>query len=319
MTDSLDSGRSVVTRIIAYNVRLGHDAEFQSWQKSINDKTLKFPGALRIDVLPSNLSDSSHEWIVVYRFHTEDQLRAWLCSPERKQAMARAPDIFTGTETEYTLAGAEAPDASETIVTSNEVIPGKEADYEAADTALNDAAARFPGFAGAKVFKPRPESRTWSTMIRFDSKANMDRWLASPERAAGRQRMYQFTASHHANVVPTGFGSWFAINAEDGIAAPAWKQAMTVLAALFPTVMILNMTVGNLVANKGAPMAVNVFIGNTLGTIALTWLLMPVVTRLMAWWLSPGCPPNKTAIGVVLLLGIYGVELILFTRSWVLA
>ena len=136
----------------------------------------------------------------------------------------------------------------------------------------------------------------------------MDRWLASPERAAGRQGQYQFTASHHANVVPTGFGSWFAVNAEDGIAAPAWKQAMTVLAALFPTVMILNLTVGNLVAGQGAPMAVNVFIGNTLGTVALTWLLMPVVTRLMAWWLSPGCAPNKTTVGVVLLLGIYAAS-----------
>ncbi len=72
------------------------------------------------------------------------------------------------------------------------------------------------------------------------------------------------------------------------------------------------LTVGNLVASKGAPMAVNVFIGNTLGTVALTWLLMPVVTRLMNWWLSPSCPPNKTVLGVVLLLAIYAVELVDF-------
>jgi uncharacterized protein len=317
MTGDSASNGSVVTRVIAYDVRLGQDAQFQAWQKAINDKALKFPGALRADVLPSNVTDSSHEWIVVYRFKSEGELEAWLSSKARAEALKSAPDIFTGMKTEYTLAGAESPDTGETIVTSNEVIPGKEADYQAADRALNEAAARFPGFAGAKVFKPNAGSKAWSTMIRFDNKNNMDRWLASPERAAGRKAMYQFTVSHHANVVPTGFGSWFAVNAEDGIAAPAWKQAMTVLGALFPTVMILNLTVGNLVASKGAPMAVNVFIGNTLGTVALTWLLMPVVTRLMNWWLSPSCPPNKTVLGVVLLLAIYAVELVIFTRPWI--
>ena len=111
--------------------------------------------------------------------------------------------------------------------------------------------------------------------------------------------------------------AWFAVNAEDGIAAPAWKQAMTVLAALFPTVMILNLTIGNLVVAKGAPMAVNVFIGNTLGTVALTWLLMPVVTRLMNWCVSPSCSPNRTVLGVFLLLAIYVVELMIFTRPWI--
>lgn len=115
----------------------------------------------------------------------------------------------------------------------------------------------------------------------------MERWLASKERAAGRKAMYQFVVSHHANVLPTGFGSWFAVNAEDSISAAAWKQAMVVLAALFPIVMILNLTVGNFLTEKNVAFPVDIFIGNTLGTIALTWAVMPVVTRLMDWWLSP--------------------------------
>ena len=313
MTRNSDPDMTVVTRVIAYNVRLGHDEEFQAWQKSINSEVEKFPGVLRVDVLPSNVTDAGHEWIVVYRFDSDENLTAWLNSAQRTQSLAHAPDILAGAETAYTLHGAEAADTSETIVTSNEVIPGKEAEYEAADRSLNEAAARFPGFAGAKVFRPSPGSQTWSTMIRFDNKANMERWLESPERAAGRQAMYRFALSHHADVVPTGFGSWFAVNAEDGIQAPAWKQAMVVLCALFPAVMILNLTVSRIVAAEGIPFAVNIFIGNALSTVALTWLLMPVVTRLMAWWLSPRCTEQKTWLGVFLALGIYVIELALFT------
>jgi hypothetical protein len=303
---------SVVTRVIVYQVRLGQDAAFQAWQKTVNDKARAFPGALRIDVLPSDITPASHEWVVVYRFSNAAQLDAWLGSKDRAQALANAPDILAGAAVEYTLSGVEGAGHAETIVTSNRVIPGKEADYAAADQALNEAAARFPGFLGTQVIKPGPGSDAWSTLIRFDSKENMDRWLASPERAAGRQKMYRYVISHHADVVPTGFGSWFAVNAEDSVQAPAWKQAMTVLAALFPTVMILNLTIGNFLTAEGASFPVNVFVGNVLGTVALTWLLMPVVTRLLAWWLSPSCPPEKTLLGVVLLLGLYGIELLVF-------
>jgi antibiotic biosynthesis monooxygenase (ABM) superfamily enzyme len=263
-------------------------------------------------VLPSDLKGNAREWVVVYRFRSAVELQAWLDSRARADALATAPDIFAGATTEYTLTGAESPDAGETIITSNEPIPGKEADYEAADRALNEAASRFPGFLGAKLFKPEPGGRAWSTLIRFDSKPDMDRWLSSPERAAGREKMYRFAVSHHAQVIPTGFGSWFAVNAEDSLQAPAWKQAMTVLAALFPTVMVLNLTIGKLLTTEGASFPVNVFVGNVFGTAALTWLLMPVVTRAFAWWLSPNCPPEKSRAGVFLLLGLYAIELLLF-------
>jgi antibiotic biosynthesis monooxygenase (ABM) superfamily enzyme len=204
--------------------------------------------------------------------------------------------------------GTRSDDAFETLVTSNEVSPEQSAAYEAADQALNEAAARFPGFAGARVSRPRPGSRAWSTMVRFNSKADMDRWLNSPERAAGLAALYRATDSHHASVVPTGFGSWFAVNAEAGIEAPAWKQAMIVLAVLFPTVMLLGVTFGDLAASWGVPSALSVFVGNALSIVAMTWLLMPVVTRLMAWWLSPRCPPRDTWRGTALLTVAYLAE-----------
>ena len=264
LADQADADRVTVTRVIVYRVRLGEDARFQAWQKAINDRALAFPGIAGIDVIPSTVNDFGHEWIVVYRFLNNEAFQAWFDSRARADMIANAPDIFTETQFEYTLKSQHAGDDGQTIVTSNAVIPGKEAEYEAADRALNEAAARFPGFAGAKVFKPSPGHNIWSTMIRFDDKAGMERWLASKERAAGRKAMYQFVVSHHANVLPTGFGSWFAVNAEDSVAAPAWKQAMVVLAALFPVVMILNLTVGNLLTEKNVAFPVNIFIGNTL-------------------------------------------------------
>ncbi|MFO0994559.1 MAG: antibiotic biosynthesis monooxygenase [Hyphomicrobiales bacterium] len=307
MTGS-EPNHPIVTRLIAYTVKPGRDAEFEAWQNYVSRQLQNFPGALRADVLPAAMTELGHEWIVINRFATEAQLNAWLNSRERAEALSEAPDILIGQETQYTLVGAESKDAGETIVTSNEVIPGKEPEYEAADRALNEAAARFPGFVSAKLYKPASAGDRWSTMIRFDSKTNMDRWLASPERAAGRKVMYRFTVSHKANVIPTGFGSWFAVNAEDSIAAPTWKQAMVVLAALYPLVMFLNLTIGVALSGRGLPFAADVFVGNALSTAALSWLLMPIATRAMAWWLSPRCNTTNTLLGACLLLIVYAAE-----------
>jgi antibiotic biosynthesis monooxygenase (ABM) superfamily enzyme len=304
--------RPIVTRLIAYTVKPGRDGEFELWQKGVSEKLQKFPGALQADILPAAMTELGHEWIVINRFATELQLKAWLDSRERAEALSKVPDILVGQETQYTLEGAESKDAGETIVTSNEVIPGKEAEYEAADAALNEAAARFPGFVSAKLYKPGAAGDRWSTIIRFDSKANMDRWLMSPERAAGRKTMYRYTASHEASVIPTGFGSWFAVNAEDSISAPTWKQAMVVLAALYPLVMFLNLTVGSVLSGRGLPFAADVFVGNALSTVALSWLLMPFATRIMAWWLSLRCNRTNTILGVCLLLLVYAVEIAIF-------
>ena len=113
-------------------------------------------------------------------------------------------------------------------------------------------------------------------------------------------------------MVPTGFGSWFAVNAEAGIEAPAWKQAMIVLAVLFPTVMLISITFGDIVASRGVPFSVNVFVGNALSIAAMTWLLMPAVTRMMAWWLSPSCPSRDTWRGTAMLIAAYAVEVGIF-------
>ncbi len=305
---------AVATRVITYSVKSGKDVEFQTWQQTINEKSEHFPGFIGIDVHPPAVNESSDDWVVVYRFQNEEKLQAWLRSKERADALATAPDIFTNKRSEYTLSGGQAPDNGLTIVTAHKVLPGKEVEYEAANKALNDAAARFPGFAGCEIFKPTAADDEYTTLVRFNNKANMDRWLNSPERKTGREVLYRTTIGHRTNVVATGFGSWFAFNAEDGIAAAAWKQAMVVICALFPVIMIDNMILENVLNNIGASFAVNIFIGTTLSTVILTWLLMPVISRTMDWWLSPRSTSKQSWIGLFLILILYVIEIIIFQK-----
>ncbi|MBL8906953.1 MAG: hypothetical protein JNM20_09775 [Rhizobiales bacterium] len=117
----IEPNRPIVTRLIARTVKPGHDAEFEAWQNRVSEQIRRVPGALRTDILPAAMTEFGHKWIVIHRFATE--------------ALSEVPDILVGQGTQNTLVGAESTDADETIVTSNEIIPGKEAEYEAADRA----------------------------------------------------------------------------------------------------------------------------------------------------------------------------------------
>jgi uncharacterized protein len=312
MPGTPNTDQSQITRIIVYNVSLGKGNEFKAWQKQINDTLQQSAGILGIEVLPHTVGSSSHEWVVMYRFCNDAALLAWLNSNERANALATAPDIFTSNPSEYTLSGVNPPDYGKTLIVTNKVIPGKEAEYEAAELALHASAARFPGFAGCKVFKPTANNENWSTLMHFSNKDSMARWLNSPERAAGLEVLHQFAVTHNLNVIPTGFGSWFAINANDGIAAPAWKQAMVVVCALFPTTLAFKLTAAEFLSSEGVPVAVNGFISTLFGTLSLTWLLMPVLAKLMSWWLSPKCAWKQSLLGMLLLFCVYAIEILSF-------
>jgi len=184
--------------------------------------------------------------------------------------------------------------------------------------------AAAPGFVSLETYPPAPGDDTWVTMITFASQDDLDAWYASPKRQAVLTRIHAL-APDEVRTLPTGFGQWFSVNAVGMVQTPAWKQAMTVLAVLFAMVSVLNLTIGDAVGpgwtiegqpiykGLGLPFPIVVFIGNAIGTALLTWVLMPIATRLLAWWLDPGVSRRHTVMGVLLLLVVYVVEIAVFT------
>lgn len=216
-------------------------------------------------------------------------------------------------------AAAGVEPASEVVMAR--VAPEDHNAYRDLRAALDAKAAEFPGFVGVEVFPPPAGEDDWTAVLTFESKADLQRWRASGERAE-LLRSVQRVAYDQDWVLPSGFHRW-----APTVEAPAWKQAMTALAVLYAMVSVLNITLGNFIGNGltvegnkvvsglGLPFPLVVFIGNAVGTVLLTWVLMPVVTRLLGWWLNPSASRAQTVRGVVLLLAIYVIEILFFV--WV--
>ncbi|WP_294083203.1 Na+/H+ antiporter NhaA [Sphaerobacter sp.] len=65
---------------------------------------------------------------------------------------------------------------------------GREREFEQYLRSVNQAAANFPGFLGARVIRPPRGSREYRVVMRFDKKVNLQQWLQSEEKKGWHAR-----------------------------------------------------------------------------------------------------------------------------------
>lgn len=283
--------RGPATVVIAQPLKRGAEEAVRHWQEDVDQAVAGFAGYLGHDVA----SGGDGDWTVIYRFDSQPHLMSWLGSPERDVMLGRADGLFDGPATQRVLIRDHDTDVV-TVVVSHVVDPADEDEFLAWQQQVTDAERRYPGFLGAELFRPVPGmQREWTALYRYDSDEHVDGWLQSAERrhllAQGR-RFQDFELRR----ISSPFGSWFAPPGEAGEgAAPAqWKTALSVLAGLYPTVVLLTLAISEIWSS--APLWASLLLGNVLSVSLLTWVVMPVVTRALRSWLAPGPLPRRLEI-----------------------
>jgi antibiotic biosynthesis monooxygenase (ABM) superfamily enzyme len=102
-----------VTTTVTRRVKPGHEVFYEQFLEGISAAARRYPGHLGIDIFrPEDVRTG--EYRTVYRFDTEDHLRAWLESDDRAAWIERAEPhvigpmhtrVLTGLETWFTLPG----------------------------------------------------------------------------------------------------------------------------------------------------------------------------------------------------------------------
>ncbi|WP_326792555.1 antibiotic biosynthesis monooxygenase [Streptomyces sp. NBC_00841] len=279
------------TVVTSQKVCAGRADEYQRWQRRMNEAAREFDGFEGAEVYPPEAGDEN-EWVAVFRFAGVDYLTAWLDSGRRRELLDEGREFFEESPTQEVLrGGAPAEQAPEmvTAVVSHEVRPGREEGFLRWQERAFKAQAKSPGFMGSELFKPvEGVQEHWVVVFRFDSREHLDDWLASDVRQTLLEEGRTYFASYDVRKVGSAFSGWFRFGeGKQDNAPPNWKQAMTVLLALYPTVMVLNLTEGRWLDKLGVPGYIGLFIGNMLSVSALTWLLMPLVNKALAFWLVP--------------------------------
>lgn len=101
-----EDARGPVTSVVTRRVKPGHEHSYEQFLEGIIAAATQFPGHLGVEVFRP-ASASAGEYRVVYRFDTEEHLRAWLDSDEHAAWLERAEPHVIGPIRRQYLTGLE--------------------------------------------------------------------------------------------------------------------------------------------------------------------------------------------------------------------
>jgi antibiotic biosynthesis monooxygenase (ABM) superfamily enzyme len=306
------SGVTIVTQT---RVRLEQETAFAEWQDGTSRTIAHFPGFLHQSVMPPS-PPAQVDWVILQRFVNIESATAWLRSAERQERLAGVQSMLAGQDDVHLVRDGTpgAQHAPVSVVISTRIKPGSEAVYRTWEQRIAAAQTKAPGFQGYRFEPPLPGVQDdWLSVLRFDSEANLEKWLASPERLQLIEEAKPFTEDFHTRVARTGFEQWFPSSAGQP-KPPPWKQNMIVLLLLYPIVFLFGYFVQTplLAGRIGLPFAAALFAGNVVSVLLLNYLV-PWTSIRFSWWLAPS-HPNINIAGTVLMSAIYLALIIVFWR-----
>jgi len=175
-----------------------------------------------------------------------------------------------------------AGDDPVTAVASFRIRPGHDAAFAAGFEQLRNSLQDFDGYLRAQLFAPVEGVQDDTVIVfSFQSRDELDLWLESPARGEILDRLDEHLDGERQVNVVGGFGGWFSVDSKQ---VKTWKQSAIVLLGLYPTVLVLNETLGRIIPDS-VPYLLNVLVSLMVSVSALSWLIMPRLTTVFANWL----------------------------------
>ena len=204
-----------------------------------------------------------------------------------------------------------SPQSRATAVVVQTVLPERSDEFLEWQRGITRDASLFPGYKYTEVYQPAPDGKDeWVTVVHFESNPLLEAWIKSPVREKWvedlKKRFGDFTLKRVG-----GFDAWFSGVEGEAEKVPDWKMVVTVVAALYPTVMVLTYWLLTPFI-KFLPFPGQMLIGNIASVAFLQWVAMPLLTRRLSFWLRP---TKTTGLGITL-AGLAGILASLALMLW---
>jgi hypothetical protein len=172
-----------------------------------------------------------------------------------------------------------------TVVFSWRAKPGKENEFAEWARGVTSAAAHFPGNLGAMVIHEEG-SRDFHIIVQFVNQEALQRWLNSRERTRWHEKARDIADARTAVQQRTGLETWFYVPAHAGETVkppPRWKQWLVSLIAVYPLVLLFQAFIVPRVADW--PLWAKAAMFPLIILTLMTYVVMPIVSRLLRRWL----------------------------------
>lgn len=284
--ESSHEDRSPITRVIWRRIKPECEAEFEEVSRQLIAASAKFDGCLGIEVFPP-IPGIQDAYVTLHHYESTAHLQRWLGSAERAALVPRIEPLMVEPAFECYLPGRRRSAGAISTVFAYDVKTERLADFAAWRRRIIAAGRRQPGFLGSESFDTFGEQKQkFLAVVRFDTREHFEAWLATPERARLMEEVRDYVNNFDVRRVGTGFEGWFGDSLDGATPPPTrWRQALVVLAALFPVIMLLRQVFSRLFEILPTPVAFLILL--TCDLAILTWGVMPWFSRLMGFWLHP--------------------------------
>lgn len=284
------------TIVTQTQVQPGKTSQFASWQEKMSEAAAQAPGFVSQETIPAD-PPVQEDWVIIQRFRSRDDARAWLASAERARMLREAQALLQGQDAISIMDDTSQSPARQasTAVIRTRVVAGGEARFRQWSAEVGAAQSRMPGYIGSAVQEPIPGVQDqWVTLLAFDTSEHLEAWLHSPARAALLGKAEALMAGTETRVVKSGFEGWFDIGQPSGRpASPAWKLNYLILAGLYPIVMLEVLFLNNKL--DWMNLAFSTLIGNIFSVAFLGWPVVAILSKLMGWWIQPSGRLSRSA------------------------
>ena len=169
---------------------------------------------------------------------------------------------------------------------SRRVRPGFEERYEEWMSGIVRATSAFPGSQGTTVLRPSASRPEYLAIVQFDAACNLERWMESEERAEWLGKLEDITLESEEISSMTGMERWFTLpDRAVSQAPPKHKMAVVIFLGIYPLIMLIGALLQPLVGTW--PLAPRILASLVVTIPLMTWIVMPLLTRLFFGWLYP--------------------------------
>ena len=176
------------------------------------------------------------------------------------------------------------------IAITRRVRRGCEAEFQAALREFFRASFAQGGVLGASMLTPPPgsDSREFGILRTFASETERDAFYESPVFKTWEERASSLTEGEPEHRELHGLEAWFRSPRNP---PPRWKMAMVTLLGVYPVSLLIGIVLSPTL--KELPLPLNLLVVSAIIVTMLTWVVMPLITRLLHGWLNPPSPKKE--------------------------
>ncbi|WP_425861114.1 antibiotic biosynthesis monooxygenase [Arthrobacter sp. TWP1-1] len=184
-----------------------------------------------------------------------------------------------------------------TVSIARTVQPGHHRQFAAWALAGQELAREWPGYLGSGWVRTDLDSDEWHVMYRFSTVETLRDWDNSHERKwwidSGGGLM-EITRVEHR----TGIEGWFdqpgdvSISVPETVVPPRWKQAVGIFLPFFPMSLLANIFLRPV--TEEWPLVLAVLLNVGILTPIMTYLMLPLSTRILKPWLQAPRKARRT-------------------------